>query len=293
MKRSDATAALSWANDTRATSDTRITATEFRVLCVIAGGCDTRAKIAAAAGCGESTVPRAVRRLEKIGALKRHPGEPGKANSYEVFVRQDTGVAADTGITTRRVAKNTRISKVQEPSDTGAKADTGLPVDNGAPLIRNAGARVEDKSSTRVLELNSERVEPSGGALVLVAPPAKPDKRGTRMHADWRPGPSAMKEAVKHGIVNGWCEATLENFIDYWLGVPGAKGVKLDWDATFRNALRAEAKARRYVPAEYSTDGKSNDQRTSHSYASAGKRRARSVETEILMRDILDRPQGS
>lgn len=260
MKRSDATAALSWANDTRATSDTRITATEFRILCVIAGGCDTRAKIAAAAGCGESTVPRAVRRLEKIGALKRHPGEAGKANTYEVFVRAETGVAADTGITTSRVAKNTRISKVQERSDTGAVADTGSAVDNSAPLIRNASARVENKSSSIELELNSERVEPSsGGALVLTAPSAKPDKRGSRMHADWRPGPSAMREAFKHGIVNGWCEATLENFIDYWLSVPGAKGVKLDWDATFRNALRTEAKARRHVPAEYSTNGKTYD----------------------------------
>jgi hypothetical protein len=28
------------------------------------------------------------------------------------------------------------------------------------------------------------------------------------------------------------------SFCDYWHGVPGAKGVKLDWDATFRNWIR-------------------------------------------------------
>ena len=30
----------------------------------------------------------------------------------------------------------------------------------------------------------------------------------------------------------------LGEFIDYWRGVPGARGRKLDWPATFRNRLR-------------------------------------------------------
>ena len=163
LKRSDATAALSWANDTRATSDTRITATEFRVLCVIAGGCRTRAEIAAAAGCSQSTVPRAVRRLEKIKALKREQ-HAGKANDYVVQVRSDTGATADTGITTGRAKADTRISKAVEQADTGAEADTGSAVDNSAPLIRNASARVENKSSSIELELYSERVESSSSS---------------------------------------------------------------------------------------------------------------------------------
>jgi hypothetical protein len=32
-----------------------------------------------------------------------------------------------------------------------------------------------------------------------------------------------------------------EKFVDYWISVPGAKGVKLDWPATWRNWLRREA----------------------------------------------------
>lgn len=170
MKRSDATAALSWANDTRATADTRITATEFRVLCVIAGGCRTRAEIAAAAGCSQSTVPRAVRRLEKIKALKREQ-HAGKANDYVVQVRPDTGTAADTGITTGRAKADTRISKAVEQADTGAEADTGSAVDNDVLPIRNAGARVENKSSSLELELYPERVEPSGNSRAHDAVP--------------------------------------------------------------------------------------------------------------------------
>jgi hypothetical protein len=35
-------------------------------------------------------------------------------------------------------------------------------------------------------------------------------------------------------------EAVAE-FTDYWRGVPGQRGRKLDWDATFRNRLRETA----------------------------------------------------
>lgn len=34
----------------------------------------------------------------------------------------------------------------------------------------------------------------------------------------------------------------IEEFRDYWIGVPGSRGVKLDWDATFRNRMREKTK---------------------------------------------------
>jgi hypothetical protein len=39
-------------------------------------------------------------------------------------------------------------------------------------------------------------------------------------------------------------ERTFENFCDYWRAVPGAKGRKLDWDATWRNWCRNDKNAR-------------------------------------------------
>lgn len=42
--------------------------------------------------------------------------------------------------------------------------------------------------------------------------------------------------AVKAPLVD--IDAKLEEFIDYWVGVPGAKGVKLDWESTWRNSMR-------------------------------------------------------
>jgi hypothetical protein len=51
--------------------------------------------------------------------------------------------------------------------------------------------------------------------------------RGTRLPQDWKP-----KEE------DGLNEVELAKFRDYWIAVAGQKGVKRDWDATWRNWLR-------------------------------------------------------
>ena len=51
--------------------------------------------------------------------------------------------------------------------------------------------------------------------------------RGTRLPQDWEP-----KEE------DGLNEVELAKFRDYWIAVAGQKGVKRDWDATWRNWLR-------------------------------------------------------
>lgn len=67
-------------------------------------------------------------------------------------------------------------------------------------------------------------------------------KRGTRI-----PDGFAINESMA-----AWCqkeypqlsrqraEAITVEFVDYWRGVPGAKGDKLDWEATWRNRMRAK-----------------------------------------------------
>lgn len=51
--------------------------------------------------------------------------------------------------------------------------------------------------------------------------------RGTRLPEDWKPR-----------IEDGINEIELEKFRDYWISVSGQRGVKRDWDATWRNWLR-------------------------------------------------------
>lgn len=74
-------------------------------------------------------------------------------------------------------------------------------------------------------------------------PPAKPkrspsaSKRGTRLTLDALPAEWAewlKREAPDIDPDKAWAD-----FHDYWVAVPGARGLKLDWLATFRNAIRS------------------------------------------------------
>lgn len=62
-------------------------------------------------------------------------------------------------------------------------------------------------------------------------------KRGSRVPEDFTISDSMRKWAAKEvPLVD--LDRYLEPFKDYWRGVPGAKGVKLDWVGTWRNDMR-------------------------------------------------------
>ncbi len=71
---------------------------------------------------------------------------------------------------------------------------------------------------------------------------ASKSKRGSRLPDNFQPDHAAEELAAKLGVpltaVHG---ELLAEFGDYWRGVPGARGVKLDWQGTFRNRLRERA----------------------------------------------------
>jgi hypothetical protein len=62
--------------------------------------------------------------------------------------------------------------------------------------------------------------------------------RGTRLPADW----SLPLDWSEWALAQGWASASIidqaERFKDYWLSVAGAKGLKADWQATWRTWMR-------------------------------------------------------
>ena len=77
---------------------------------------------------------------------------------------------------------------------------------------------------------------------IRVTKPAN-SNRGTRITDDWSPTqtetPHSWHEvARKRGFTTEQVFTLLEGFRDYWRGVPGQRGVKCDWEATWRNRLR-------------------------------------------------------
>lgn len=62
--------------------------------------------------------------------------------------------------------------------------------------------------------------------------------RGTRIPPDFSIDNEDRKFAAALGIPPDAIEAETPQFIDYWSSVAGAKGVKLNWKATWRNRMR-------------------------------------------------------
>ena len=73
--------------------------------------------------------------------------------------------------------------------------------------------------------------------------------RGSRLPPEWQPDDETQAWVREQGIDP--LGQTLAEFRDYWAGVPGARGTKLDWDATFRNQIRRIAS--RPIPAPRSS----------------------------------------
>lgn len=84
-------------------------------------------------------------------------------------------------------------------------------------------------------------IEPS---VNLPSPPSA-SRRGVRLPDGWRPADDDVAFAAGLGLDP---DETAAEFRDYWQAVPGARGVKLDWSATFRNSCRMQAKRRRPPP---------------------------------------------
>ncbi|MHB8531714.1 MAG: hypothetical protein ACYDC2_03235 [Solirubrobacteraceae bacterium] len=68
---------------------------------------------------------------------------------------------------------------------------------------------------------------------------------GTRLPKDYVPAPQTVAWAAEQGDgVDAM--AVLPGFVDHWLAASGARGVKADWEATFRNWVREEVRRGTY-----------------------------------------------
>lgn len=173
------------------------------------------------------------------------------------------------------------------PEISGSHGGSVLPVACGEilPPIKHAHARVENNllTKSKILELNSETLSVCVAREMPVG--------GGELDMDWTLSAENRAFANERGFLNGSCDELFGQFLDHCntRGPRMSQGWRSEWRRWVRNQVKFdEERARRANNPEAK-----NDQRPSHSYASAGKRRARSVETEILMRDILDRPPST
>lgn len=98
-------------------------------------------------------------------------------------------------------------------------------------------------SADVVLDCAEDVVLPPPPPPPLPPPPnsktsVSPADRGSRLPSDWVP-PSDVMEWARQERPDLDLATTLEEFRDYWLSVPGARGRKLDWSRTWRNWVRS------------------------------------------------------
>ncbi|SMO69583.1 YdaU family protein [Paracoccus laeviglucosivorans] len=67
---------------------------------------------------------------------------------------------------------------------------------------------------------------------------ASSKKKGTRLPADWQLPKVWGDWAVELGLPEANTRQEADKFRDYWTSVAGAKGLKQDWQATWRNWVR-------------------------------------------------------
>lgn len=80
----------------------------------------------------------------------------------------------------------------------------------------------------------------AGENSVAVAPPPS-RTRGSRLPKDWFPARDEATLRAEAGRSAEQLEHELEKFRDHWASAPGSKGVKADWNATWRNWIKRAA----------------------------------------------------
>ena len=113
------------------------------------------------------------------------------------------------------------------------------------------------KKTQSVISGNPEESENNPNHKLLTKKPLtnKPSSnatRGSRLPADWKPD-AELAEWSKSERPDLNLRKVLEEFRDYWISVAGSKGVKLKWDATWRNWVRSQ-KADKQTFAQVAAD---------------------------------------
>lgn len=142
----------------------------------------------------------------------------------------------------RRLRANRKASHV---TSRASQASQGVTCD--APIVAN-----ESKNDPGIQQLDVSSVTGDGkrhNVLSLLREERNKDlkkesthKRGTRIPAGWTP-PDRDWEFAIAAVGEITARANLDKFRDYWTAIPGQKGTKLDWSATWRNWIRRVAES--------------------------------------------------
>jgi len=129
------------------------------------------------------------------------------------------------------------------------------------PQIQRQNTETETEAYTeKIASTDTESVGVAGGGADAPAP-AQPAKRssasvskGTRLPEGWQPTREDV-EAMRSECPGVDLRRATAMFRDYWVSQAGAKGLKLDWSATWRNWVRRDFGSSASGPSRASPPG--------------------------------------
>lgn len=162
----------------------------------------------------------------------------------ERTVRRDLGTLADLGLIVRdrRNGQSNMFRMTFEDAKEGEiVADEGCTECQGGAPHAPRGVHHMHLGGAPHAPLTINRTTKVESSLSIMSLPAKKGGNvasGTRLPPDWWPTSDGVDFAERMGLN---VSAIADQFRDYWHGVPGAKGRKADWPATWRNWCRRNA----------------------------------------------------
>lgn len=121
-----------------------------------------------------------------------------------------------------------------------AKATHELRVSSGKKGGRPAKSLKDNATEESRAKAGPKQPEPEPEPVKETEAKASEKKnlRGSRLPAEWRLPKPWGEWAVTEGMAESAVRRQADRFHDYWIGKPGREGVKLDWQATWRNWVR-------------------------------------------------------
>jgi len=171
--------------------------------------------IAGMVGMAVSTVNRSIGILEELGLVNR------KARRGIGGYRTTDLITITTAYVPETNVGETNVGDTNMRDSTRLHAPQADPTSQSRIAIDHSEDHSEDHPERRSRPISKEIT----------------NTRGTRLAKEWLPTPESVSRiAIDAPDINH--DAEHPTFIDYWIAQPGAKGVKTDWDATWRNWMR-------------------------------------------------------
>ena len=178
------------------------------------------------------TVFAVLSRLSERGLVTISKRTKPYCNQYLLNVDEWQKSSTKNGTTQKRNDPKTELRLSQKRDDSSTKNGTRVVPKTVHEPINNLSITNQLTNQEDVAPWDSDQEQ----EVQKIEKPKRATQKGTRLTIDVLP--DDWRKYCEEHAPDLDPEKAFEDFHDYWVGVPGAKGVKLDWFATWRNFLR-------------------------------------------------------